>query len=274
MRRVRAIYAVAKKEFVQLVRYPTWIIQLIIWPLIFPLMYILSALSMVGPDGSGLKGFETITSSNSFVGFIVVGTMAWMWVNTTMWSFSTSLRDEQMRGTLESNWLCPINKFDLLIGSGMICIFQSIIITVISVIEYRFIYGVHFTGNAALWLLMFIIMLPGVYGFGSVFASLILWAKEANAAVNLARGLMMILCGITFPVSIMPHWMNILAKGLPFTFGIEAARQIMVNGESLYAALNNILMCLIEGVIYLILGRLAFIRIENKVKESGSLERF
>lgn len=274
MRRLRTIYAVAKKEFIQLVRYPTWIIQLIIWPLIFPLMYILSALGLIGPDGSGLQGFQNITSSNSFVGFIVVGTMAWMWVNTTMWSFSTCLREEQMRGTLESNWLCPIKKFDLLVGSGMICILQSIFVTIVSVIEYRFIYGVHFTGNVLLWLLMFIIMLPGVYGFGSVFASLILWAKEANAAVNLARGIMMILCGITFPISIMPQWMCTLAKGLPFTFGIEATRQIMVNGQSLYSASNNIIMCLVEGIIYLILGRLAFTFIENKVKESGSLERF
>lgn len=274
MRRLRTIYAVARKDLTQLFRYPTWFIQFLIWPLIFPLMYILSAYGMAGPDKAGISAFESVTGTSSFGGFIVVGTMAWMWVNTTMWSFGTYLREEQTRGTLESNWLCPINKFDLLIGGAIVSIIQSIFITVVSVIEYRFIYQIHFSGNILNWLLVFIIMIPGVYGLGSLFASLILWFKEAYAAVNVARGIMMILCGITFPISIMPSWMQFLAKGLPFTYGIQAARQLMVNGKSIYEASHNMLICILEGCILFILGRIAFRRTERLVKNSGSLERF
>lgn len=274
MNRARTIYAVFLKDFTQMLRYPTWFIQLIIWPLIFPLMYILSAYGMAGPDRYGLQAFKDVTGTGSFMGFIVVGTMAWLWVNTTMWSFGGYLREEQTRGTLESNWLCPINKFDLLIGGGLVSVFQAIFISAVSIIEYRFIYGVHFTGSVFSWILMFIIMMPAVYGLGGLFASLILWLKEVNAAVNLARGVMMILCGITFPIAIMPGWMGTIAKAIPFTYGIEAARQIMVNGESLYSAGYNILMCLLEGFVLLITGRLLFKVIENKVKISGSLERF
>lgn len=274
MKRIRTIYAVFKKDFTQMLRYPTWFIQLIIWPLIFPLMYILSAYGMAGPNKAGLEAFKNTTGTGSFMGFIVVGTMAWMWVNTTMWSFGGYLREEQMRGTLEANWLCPINKFDLLIGGGIVSVVQAIFISVVSVVEYRFIYGIHFTGNILQWILMFIIMMPGVYGLGTLFASLILWLKEVNAAVNLARGVMMILCGITFPIVVMPEWMRALAKGIPFTYGIEATRQVMVNGESLSSASYNIFMCLLEGFIIFILGRMLFKVIENKVKNSGSLERF
>jgi ABC-2 type transport system permease protein len=274
MKRLRTIYAVFLKDFTQMIRYPSWLIQLIIWPLIFPLVYIMSAYGMAGPDKSGLEAFKSSTGTGSFMGFIVVGTMAWMWVNTTMWSFGTYLREEQTRGTLEANWLCPINKFDFLIGGGLVSMFQAVFICVVSVLEYRFIYGVHFTGNIFQWILIFIIMIPGVYGLGTLFASIILWLKEANAAVNIARGAMMILCGITFPIAIMPQWMRFLAKGIPFTYGIEAARQIMVNGEGIRGAGFNIMMCLIEGFIIFILGRVLFKVIENKVKNSGSLERF
>lgn len=274
MRRLRTIYAVFLKDFTQMLRYPTWFIQLAIWPLIFPLMYILSAYGMAGPDKSGLEAFKNATGTGSFMGFIVVGTMAWMWVNTTMWSFGTYLREEQMRGTLESNWLCPINKFDLLIGGGFVSVFQALFITVVSIVEYRLIYGIHFTGNILQWIFMFVIMMPGVYGLGAFFASLILWLKEANAAVNVARGVMMILCGITFPINIMPSWMRLLAKAIPFTYGIEAARQVMVNGQGLFLARYNIIMCLAEGLIMLAIGRMLFMLVENKVKNSGSLERF
>lgn len=274
MKRLRIIYAVFIKDFTQLVRYPSWIAQLIIWPLIFPLMYILSAYGMAGPDRSGLTAFKEVTGAGNFLGFIVIGTMAWMWVNVTMWSFGGYLREEQTRGTLESNWLCPINKFDLLIGGGISEGFKAILITVISVVEYRFVYGVHFTGNVFQWILIFIIMIPGVYGLGTLFASLILWLKEVSASVNLVRGVMMILCGITFPIAVMPRWMGVLAKGIPFTYGIEAARQIMVNGEKLQDASYNIVLCLAEGVLLFVLGRSMFKVIENKVKNSGSLERF
>lgn len=274
MSRINTIMAVAKKDLTQMTRYPTWIIQLIIWPLIFPLMYILSAVGMSGPGGSGLETFQNISGTKSFMGFIVIGTMAWMWVNTTMWGFGTYLRDEQVRGTLESNWLCPINRFDILLGGGMVSFLQALLIAVISMLEYRFIYKIQFTGNIFSWLLVFIVMTPGVYGLGSLFASLVLWAKETGAAVQLVRGIMMILCGITFPIIIMPQWMQYLAKGLPFTFGISAARTIMLNGGTILSAGIDLSICLLEGLVLMFLGRLAFKGVENKVRNSGSLERF
>jgi ABC-2 type transport system permease protein len=274
MRRLRTIIAVSKKDLIQLLRYPTWIIQTIIWPLIFPLLYILSALGFSGPERTGISAFQAAAGTDNYVGFIVIGTMAWMCVNLTMWNFGGYLREEQTRGTLEANWLCPINKFDFLIGGGVNSIILTFMFTVVSVIEYRFIYGIHFTGNVFEWLLMFLILYPAVYGLGMVFASLVLWAKEVNAAVNVARGTMMILCGITFPITVMPGWMQTIAKFIPFTYGIQAARQIMINGESLFDSRYNILMCLGLGAVLIILGRIVFKYVESRVKISGSLERF
>jgi ABC-2 type transport system permease protein len=265
---------VAKKDLIQVIRYPAWMVRLVIWPLIFPLLYILSALGMAGPDHSGLAAFKNVTGTDSYMGFIVIGTMAWMWVNTTMWGFGTYLREEQTRGTLESNWLCPIKRFDLLMGGALVSALQAVFITIVSMLEYRYIYGIHFTGNALSWILIFLIMMPGVYGLGAVFASLVLWVKETNALVQLVRGSITILCGITFPILIMPQWMQIISKILPFTFGISAGRTVMINGGSIISASSDIFACLAEGIILLILGRLCFAGVENKVRKSGSLERF
>lgn len=274
MNRLRTISTVLKKEFIMIVRYPTWIIQLIICPLIFPIIYILSAIGFSGPDRSGLKAFSAVTGTSNYMGYIVIGTMLWMWVNTTMWGFGTFLREEQMRGTLESNWLCPINKFDFLLGNGLVSMLQALIINIISVLEYRFIYRIHFTGNISYWFLIFLIMIPGIYGLGALFASLVLWAKETNAAVQFVRGCIMILCGITFPISITPIWMQSISKCIPFTYGIMAARQLMVNGNTLKEASFNIKICLILGLTFFIAGRLAFLYTERRVKNQGTLGRF
>ncbi len=274
MHRIRTIIAVAKKDLIQLIRYPTWIIQLIIWPLIFPLMYIVSGIGMAGPNAKGFENFEHMAGTSSFESFIVVGIMVWMWTNSVMWSFGTYLRNEQTRGTLESNWLCPINRFDMLIGGAVVSMVDSLIMIVISIAEYRLIYGIKFTGNALEYILLFLIMIPGVYGFGCIFASLVLWAKETSAAVQLVRGIIMIFCGISFPVTFMPVWMQNVSKALPFTFGISAARNIMIEGSGIKGASKDLLWCLVIGILFFIAGRISFMMVERKVRNSGALERF
>ena len=104
---VRALMAVVRREWTIFRRYPSWIIALFIWPLIFPMMYILTARALAGPDGSGLAVFSQTTGATDFIGYIVIGTTVWMWQNIVLWDVGFSLRNEQMRGTLESNWLSP-----------------------------------------------------------------------------------------------------------------------------------------------------------------------
>lgn len=272
--KIKAVAAVARKDLTQMVRYPTWIIQLIIWPLIFPLAYILSANGLAGPSGEGFQSFAVKAGTDQIAGYLVIGSMIWMMVNLTMWNYGSYLREEQLRGTLESNWLCPINKFDILIGGSAISFVTVVISIIVSILEYRFVYRIHFTGNVFSWILVFAALLPGIYGIGTMLASLVLKLKEVNAAVNVARGLMMILCGITFPISVMPHFMQVMAKFIPYTFGIEAGRQVMLMDSGIKGASRNILICLIEGIVYMIIGRLVFISVENGVKEAGSLDRF
>jgi ABC-2 type transport system permease protein len=274
MNRIRTISTIAKKDLSQYLRYPSWLLQLLIWPAMFPLMYILSAYGMAGTSNQGLSAYKSATGTNDFIGFIVIGTMIYMWANMTMWSFGTYLRDEQNRGTLESNWLCPIHKFDILIGGSVVSIMQGIISIIVSMIEYRFIFRVHFTGNVLVWCVVFIVLIPGVYGLSSIFASLVLWVKETNSMVQLVRGLIMILCGISFPISVMPTWMQSAAKFLPFTFGISACRTIMLNGGTLLKALPDISLCLFEGIIYLVIGRICFMLVDRKVRITGSLDNF
>lgn len=276
MRRIRVINAVLKKYVTDMIRYPTWIIQIIIWPLIAPLMYILAGLGMAGPDRSGLSTFAKVAGTNDFVGYIVVGQIIWMWVNISLWSFGGSLRDEQMKGTLESNWLCPINKFDLMIGTALGEIIMSSIIILVSMLEYRFIYGIHFTGNIGTHIISFLIFIPGVYGFALMIASLVLWIKEIGPTVQVVRGLITVFCGVSYPIILLPRYFKVVSDILPFTHGINAARYIMLQGGNLgdKGFYEPALLCISIGVALFIIGRLCFMGIERKVRQSGSLERF
>ena len=82
---LRAFWAVVHREWTIFRRYPSWIIALLIWPLIFPMMYILTARALSGPDGSGMAVFMKTTGASDFIGYIVIGTTVWMWQNIVLW---------------------------------------------------------------------------------------------------------------------------------------------------------------------------------------------
>jgi ABC-2 type transport system permease protein len=111
--------AVVRREWNIFIRYPSWVFAMLVWPIIFPMAYILTGRALSGPDGSGLALFNQVTGSDDFIGYIAVGTTIWMWQNVVLWNVGFALRSEQLRGTLESNWLTPTWRFWYLLGSSI-----------------------------------------------------------------------------------------------------------------------------------------------------------
>ena len=62
---LRALLAVARKEWTLFVRYPSWVLSMLIWPVLFPIGYIFSAKALGGPDGSALASFARLTGKAS-----------------------------------------------------------------------------------------------------------------------------------------------------------------------------------------------------------------
>ena len=133
---LRAFSAILRREWTIFTRYPSWIIALVIWPLIFPMLYILTARALSGPDGGGLAVFTATTGATDYIGYIIVGTTVWMWQNIVLWDVGFSLRNEQMRGTLESNWLSPTWRFSYLLGHSAPQIVSMIMFIAITALEF------------------------------------------------------------------------------------------------------------------------------------------
>ncbi len=55
---IRALVAVMRRAWLIFFRYPSWMIALVIWPVIFPLAYIIGARALAGPDGSQMAIFQ------------------------------------------------------------------------------------------------------------------------------------------------------------------------------------------------------------------------
>jgi hypothetical protein len=121
-----------------------------IWPVIFPAVYILGGRALAGPNGGGLLVFTSKTGIPDFIGYIAVGTTVWMWQNVVLWNVGFALREEQLRGTLESNWLSPTWRFSFLIGNSVTHMFSMLVFLAIAAFEFIVFFGVHIQGNPLL----------------------------------------------------------------------------------------------------------------------------
>lgn len=271
---LRAFLAVVRREWTIFTRYPSWIIALFIWPLIFPMMYILTARALAGPDGSGLAIFMEITGARDFIGYIVIGTTVWMWQNIVLWDVGFALRNEQMRGTLESNWLSPTWRFSYLLGHTGPQIVSMLMFIAVTALEFGLIFGVRLNGSVWMILLMMLAAIPSIYGLGFAFASLIITVKEANAFVFLVRGLVMIFCGITFPISLLPGWMQSIAQWLPQTYLIHGMRAAAFSNAGITELLPDLIPLLSFGAFWLLIGYFTFLWMERRARRTGAIGQY
>jgi ABC-2 type transport system permease protein len=268
---VNAVAAVIRRELLVFSRYPSWVLSVVIWPVLFPLIYLLSSRALSGPGGEGLPAFVRAAGTDNIRGFIVIGTTAWMWLNITLWSVGTSLRTDQLRGVLESNWLTPTPRFALLLGTAASQALLSLGFLAVSFVEFTVLLGVDFEVNAAGALAVLAASIPWIYGLGITFAALVLRFKEATAMVCFVRGVFMVFAGISFPLSVLPGWMRGVAGGLPLTHTIDGARAALLAGAAPGDLRGSLGFLLWSGALLCATGYVCFQTVDRIVRRQGSV---
>jgi len=268
-----AIWAAAWRELKIFIRYPAWFIAMLIWPSLFPLGYIFTSRALAGPSGEGLARYVSFTGTTDYVSYILTGTVIWMWLNTMLWNFGNTLRTEQQRGTLEANWLAPVPKWFLLAGNLLVDAAQWLLFLVVGGVEFYFLYGLRVHGSPLLLSLVLLASLPSIYGLGLIFASLVLWAKDIQKAVDAVRGTMMVFCGMTYPIAVLPAWMQSISHWLPLTHSIRATRAV-VAGQGWTAVSGDMAFLLVSGFLLSAGGLITFRATERTIQRRGSLGEY
>ena len=84
----------------------------------------------------------------------------------------------------------------------------------------------------------------------------------------------MIFCGITFPVAILPNWMQSAANWLPPTYIIHGMRMALLADAGFQALVPDLLALLIFGLIWLTIGYLLFNWMERRARQSGAIGQY
>jgi ABC-2 type transport system permease protein len=105
-------------------------------------------------------------------------------------------------------------------------------------------------------------------------AVLPLISPEKGAQLGfVAQGMLLVVSGVYYPVSVLPEWMQWLAKISPATYALEGIRAAILDGASLGSLWHDIWPLLVIGAVCIPLGLAIFNRGEVYAKRNGKLKR-
>ncbi len=266
---LRALFAIAHKDWKQYWRYPLNAVSHVFQPIIWltPVYFMGQAFSVNGQA----QGFAQYSGTPDFMSFILLGTVLTNFVNSVFWGMGFSLKEEMDAGVLESNWLTPIPRLLILIGHSLTNLTVTTITSTIMLAVAAPLFGFQVTGDVLKAFLPVIPMLLGLYGFGFAFAALVLVMREANTMVDMSSFLIQIFSGSNFPVSSLPKWLLPVSLALPLTYGLDAVRGFLLKTPTLIPIYWELALLVAFMLLMLWLGIGAFGSLARRGRIWGTL---
>lgn len=188
------------------------IFEIIFWPLI-------SFLSV-----GLLSDFARLSSSMK--GFILIGVVAMSTIQVCQLDTAYVLLYDMWSKTLKHGFIAPVRVRHLFIGSMIVGMIRGGMVFFILAILSRVIFNFDLIVSDIMATILFLFGLflnAAIIGQLVSILVLVVGYKAEVAAWSLVS-LMFLICGIYYPVSILPEWIQIIAKALPLTYFLEYYR--------------------------------------------------
>ena len=266
---LRALLAIAHKDWKQYWRYPLNAVSTVFQPAIWlaPVYFMGKAFSV---NGQAL-GFAQYSGTADFMSFIILGAVLGNFINAVFWGMGYALKNDMDSGVMESNWLTPIPRLLILIGRSLTNLLVTAVTSFGMLVVCGLIFGFHPRGDVWSAVLAILPMLIGLYGFGFAFAALVLTMREANTMVDMSAFLVQIFSGTDFPVTVLPKWLLPIALILPLTYGIDTARGLLLETNTLLPIHVEVILLIGFMFVMLWFGSWIFYRVERRVRTLGTL---
>jgi ABC-2 type transport system permease protein len=266
---IRAVLAVAKKDWLHFVRYPLSAVFRVVQPVIWLTPVYFLGQSFKGAQGN--VGFAAYAGTTDYMSFILVGSMLSQYISSVFWGMGYALKNEMDEGVLESNWLTPLPRFAFLIGQTVANLTITSLVNLGILLLGWLFFGFVITGNLLAALAATLPMLLALYGFGFAFAALVLLLRDANVLIDVSDYLVSIFSGSQFPVEALPRYLLPVALAFPLTYGFDVVRGLLIKTRTLVPIPYGILILLLFMVVMLPLGYGVFKQVERRSKRLGTL---
>lgn len=260
----------------QIRRYPSNFIGQIFWPVMLPAVWVLMGQAYSGGgDRQAMDAFASRSGTTGITLFIFVGYAMYMWLSSLLWGPGTSLRREQMTGSLEALFLTPVSRLVPLFGPTLTNVVWTVFQLMVMGIAVWLMFGVVLPfGGVLLTFLIVLAGLPAMYAMGSLFGALVLRFGEIGPAVQFVRGALSLLCGITFPIVMLPAWAQLTSTAMPPTYIVAAIRDALLGGATPIDLAPAAAILLVLSVVFGGIAIVLFHVLEAGARRTGMLGRY
>ena len=206
-----------------------------------------AALAVVKPYNIQTEG--SVEGNFSYFDFIAPGIMAMTVMMSVMTGLPAAISQEREVGTLDGMMVAPINRLSVILGKTLAQMARGILQGVLILVLAITLFGVTVHGSI---LLVFALLLLGVFSFVGLGVVLTSFAKDQETAVMMMTTIMfpmMFLSGVFFPIEQMPWFMQAISKFLPLTYVADSLRKVMVLGASIPELSFELSILIIFGIV-------------------------
>jgi ABC-2 type transport system permease protein len=216
-------------------------------------------------EAFGVNYFSYVLLSTAFFGYVGVG----------LGSFSERIRAEQQQGTLEAVLLTPTRISTILFSLVLWNLILATIDLAIYICLAIFLFKISFSNiNVLSTIVVLILTIASFSALGIISASFIMVFKRGNPVGWILGSLEGLIGGVYFPITILPQWLQILAKFFPITYAIQAIQLAVYKGYPLTQLWRQTCILLLFSIVLLPLGLASFTFSLRKARRDGSLGQY
>lgn len=207
--------------------------------------------------------------------FVLIGLAFSNYLTVALRTFSMSLREEQLMGTLEAMFLTPTKVTSIIIAMSSWDFIFGTLNAAISLLFGVWFLGVKLANTSILGVLVvFILLVISSSSIGMISAAFIMVFKKGDPiswAINLLSAFF---GGVYFPTAILPQGLRFISNFLPITYSLRALRNALLKGYGFPELLPDILILLVFCLVFFPLSLAIFKYTVKRAKINGSLTHY
>ena len=244
------------------------------WDLAFFVWTVANTLTIVF-IGKGIQHAGGHINVNEVTTALLVGAVIWAYLGIIFEILTETVAWERWEGTIEYTFMAPLSRPVHLFGMGLFAIVYGIVRAVLLFGVVALFFSLHLPdANYLAALVVLMVASISFIGIGMLTAVLPLISPEKGMQLGFAaQGILLVVSGVYYSVSVLPQWMQWLSVISPATYALRADRAAILDGAPLSSMWGDIWPLLVIGAVAVPLGLWTFHRGEMHAKKHGKLKR-
>lgn len=215
--------------------------------------------------------------------FMYVGNAFFIFVGTTLFgTFQVIQSDREWYETIRYIYISPISYYVYILGraaSKIVVATFAVLITLVFGVLFLGV-GLHLTLEempifvASFALGLFVLLAIGVTLAGLTF----LTARHTQGLAEAVPGIFYVFCGVVFPLSVLPNWLQSVGQAIPLTYWFDITRRVFLTGSSIttgltgYSDLEIVALLLVSSFVFFLLSVGVFRLGEYLARKAGKID--